>query len=382
MDVFTLIRRSGSTAEGDAIVLRETKTTRLVFKPLLVDNAQDKNAPVKGSFVFQRKSKDDNWDDHSDVRLSNLKADEWVKLDLKSGEIHTLVQHIAALYRLSVSEGLPKGKTHFVKVGFGEEDQHKAEATDSGESSGVSRGIGIEAFSELVEWAVSAGNANEVLSELDRLDGQSLQQLSSLVGLTTLKRALETWEANQDNIDEEFWQETFRENAFVLSQVFSFPVVILQGKAYVAGRVVDNGGGHVAEFLASNPIAKNALIVEIKTPASKLLGKQFRDDVYGASDELSAALVQVLKYRNSLMADYSGRRRGDEADLSALSPHCLVISGHAGHQLTSDERAESFEIIQGGFKDASVITYDELFAKTKQLIEVLEGASAVPDRRR
>jgi len=68
LELYTVIRTSGDTAEADPIVLRSTETTRLVFKPLLVNNAQDPDALVKGTFVFQKKRKSESWEDYRAVQ--------------------------------------------------------------------------------------------------------------------------------------------------------------------------------------------------------------------------------------------------------------------------------------------------------------------------
>jgi len=47
--------------------------------------------------------------------------------------------------------------------------------------------------------------------------------------------ALGIWDAQRKNSDEEFWQLTFNENSYVLSQVFAIPMVFLKDKAYVGG---------------------------------------------------------------------------------------------------------------------------------------------------
>lgn len=41
LELYSIISRSRDSAEADPIVLREAETTRLVFKPLLVNNAQE-----------------------------------------------------------------------------------------------------------------------------------------------------------------------------------------------------------------------------------------------------------------------------------------------------------------------------------------------------
>jgi hypothetical protein len=375
MDLYTIIRTSPDTADGEPIVLRETTTTRLVFKLQLVNNAQDSNAPVKGTFIFQRKGPNDSWEDHNEVPLSRLRAGEWVKVDLKAAEIDKLQRHITAAHRLYERSGLPKGKAHFIRIDLGDDEEADITQLDIGRLLELSRRIGIDAFTDLVEWAVEAGNTRDVLSQLDRLDIDTLQRLNSLVGISSLKAVLQTWEGNQNNSDEEFWQQTLQENAFVLSQVFSFPVLIIRGKAYVGGKVIDNTGGHLVDFLATNPLTRNAVIVEIKTPQTKLLGRKYRADVYSQSEELSGAVTQVLNYRYSLTTDFLSVRRRYEEMFDVFSPHCLVIAGHAGRELDNDDKCQSFELARSNLKDVLVLTYDELFGKVRQLIETLEGVT-------
>ncbi len=375
MDLYTIRRTSPDTADGEPIILRETTTTRLVFKVQLVNNAQDSAAPLKGTLVFQRKGPNDTWEEHNEVPLSRLRAGEGIKLDLKAAEIDKLQRHIAAAYRLYEREGLPKGKAHFIRIDLGDGEEADITQIDIGKLLELSRRIGIDAFSDLVEWAAKAENTTDVLSQLNRLNIGTLQRLNSLVGISSLKNVLNQWESNQRNSDEEFWQKTLMENAFVLSQVFSFPVLIIRGKAYVGGKVIDNSGGHLVDFLAANPLTRNAVIVEIKTPQSKLLGHKYRADVYSQSEELSGAVTQVLNYRYSLTTDFLSIRRGYEETFDVFSPHCLVIAGHAGQELDTEEKRQSFELARCNFKDVLVLTYDELFAKVKQLVHTLEGTA-------
>ena len=65
---------SNATANVDDIILRETITTRLVFRPTIVDNKKNQDASVRGIFVYQRKAPNDSWEDHNELTLSNLKA--------------------------------------------------------------------------------------------------------------------------------------------------------------------------------------------------------------------------------------------------------------------------------------------------------------------
>jgi hypothetical protein len=89
--------------------------------------------------------------------------------------------------------------------------------------------------------------------------------------------ALYTWDGNRNNKDEEFWQLTFSEHSYVLSQVFAVPVVFIQEKAFVGGMKLDRKEAKFVDYLFSAESSKEALLIEIKTPESRLLGGQYRN---------------------------------------------------------------------------------------------------------
>jgi hypothetical protein len=368
LDSFTIIPTSASTAESDPIILRETSTTRLVFKPLLVKNPHDEKASVKGCFVFQHKPTNDDWKDHDSVSLARLRGDEWIKLDLTSEELLGLLQNLGAFYRANAKYGLPREKSRFIKVS-------SADKLDFDRLFQMSRRTGIDAVAQLLEWLTESGNAVEVLENLKRLKINTLQRLNGLIGLTTLKAALADWEENKSNSSEEFWQNLFHEHAFILSQVFCLPTFILKEKAYVGGKSVNNRGGHLVDFLIANRITKNCALIEIKTPVTKLLGREYRAGVYSLSEELSGSITQVLNYRLSLLTHYNSLSVDTNSAFEIFAPPCFVIAGNANDEFSSDEQTQSLELIRSDLKNVSIVTFDELFAKTQALIDALEGAS-------
>src|SRR6266851_5906930 len=98
MDPIVIEPTSKDSAVCDPIILRQTGTIRLVFKPLLVNSVHDKRHAVRGTFIYQRKKKADEWEDISTLPLSKLKGGEGVQLEVKSGEVYKLVTAINALY--------------------------------------------------------------------------------------------------------------------------------------------------------------------------------------------------------------------------------------------------------------------------------------------
>jgi hypothetical protein len=177
---------------------------------------------------------------------------------------------------------------------------------------------------------------------------------------------LRTWDNNKTNADEGFWQITFRENVYAISQVFAVPLVFIQEAAYVGGMNVDRQNAKLVDYLFSQESSQEAVLVEIKTPATKLLGPKYRG-TYRPSAELSGAVMQVLDYRRTLSKNLTSVVEGTNHRLSAFSPRCVVIIGNGALELDNDLKRIAFELFRTNSKDVELVTYDELFRKLEVL---------------
>ncbi|MFM6456539.1 MAG: Shedu immune nuclease family protein [Planktothrix sp.] len=184
-----------------------------------------------------------------------------------------------------------------------------------------------------------------------------------------LKNILKIWIENQENDSEEFWQNIFLENPIILSQIFCFPVIILKGKAFVGGKTIDNTNGNIVDFLLANNLSDNVVLIEIKTPKSKLFGSSYRN-IYNMSPDLIGAVLQVSNYKDSLMEERTNLAK--KKKFYAFNPQCLVITGNLTNEI-DDEKRKFFELFRTGLKDVNIITYDELFKKVENLINLIEG---------
>jgi len=188
-----------------------------------------------------------------------------------------------------------------------------------------------------------------------------------------MKRALKQWVDNRRNDDEEFWQGTLTQSAFVIEQIFHVPIVIIKSKAYVGGKSVLNTGGKVVDFLVKNRVTNAVALVEIKTPMTPLLGSEYRDGIYNPSTELNGAVMQVLSYMDSLTEERRKLLQNDAVQASCFDPACLVILGHARRELVDENRKRSFELYRRQLSDVTILTFDELYVRTRRLVELLEG---------
>ena len=196
----------------------------------------------------------------------------------------------------------------------------------------------------------------------------------SALGLAALKDAVAYWRENQANPSEEFWQLAVSTRAYVLSQAFAYPIVVLNSKAYVGGKQTTNTGGNVVDFLATAESTDAVVLIEIKTPSTRVLGPEYRNGAFPLSGELTGAVAQVLRYRQSLTQEFNNVTSNSQTRCTLGEPRCLIIAGHAEKQLKSTAMRESFELQRDRLQGVTIITYDELFGRVGRIIALLEGS--------
>lgn len=81
MEKRTVISTSLSSAKVSDIKLRESATARLVFRPELIDNPNDAEAAVRGTFLYQPKGPKETWSDTVTIPLSSLKREKAISLN-------------------------------------------------------------------------------------------------------------------------------------------------------------------------------------------------------------------------------------------------------------------------------------------------------------
>lgn len=349
------------------IVLREKDLVRLVFRPELVDNPNDSAACVKGTFIYQKRAKGEPWLDAPADSLATVKKGQTYRLELKTAETLKLLRELNTLWRYSRKQGIPGSRVRLVKL-----EGRLAELFTLSQSdlSALLEGNQDDAFrivGRVLHWAASSPSLRALLA----LEPERLPDLTANLGLAALGEATSFWQEHKDNGDEEFWQLALSTRAYLLAQLFHYPIMLIRGKAYVGGKKIDNKHGNVADFLAKARATSGALLVEIKTPVTPLLGAEYRQDVYPPSRDLGGAIGQVLHYKSSLQREIVSIREGLDEDLEADEPRCLIIAGNTSVELTSSLKRRAFERLRARLNGITVIGFDELFAKASDLLRLL-----------
>ena len=212
--------------------------------------------------------------------------------------------------------------------------------------------------------------------EIAKSDPVELLQLRADIEKVTLAALIEKFEDMlSKDLPEPKWQEFLKENAFILSLAFAYPVFLVQDQAYVGGATLRGVGEKFADFLTAQRYRANLALIEIKRPSSPLLSAvPYRESLFCAHKELSGAMAQVLDQRYRLHLSFT--QKIYESDLRDVHPYaiqCIVIAGK-----TPEGKAEkkSLELLRNASKDVTVLTFDELLDKLKEIQRVFDAGEA------
>ena len=225
---------------------------------------------------------------------------------------------------------------------------------------------------EMLEELTEESESRESLQQsLESLENSSLDCLSDTLNIEKLKRVAQLMESNMDNCSEEFWQSTvFKENQWVLAQIFSTPCTIYEDKAYVGGKSMSNRDGNVCDFIYQNELSQNIALIEIKTPCTPIIGNSYRA-TYSFSSEMSGAINQVLNYKDSLTKEFYSLQSKSSPRFEVFNPKCVVIIGRIS-AMEVDEVA-AFERFRNSLNNVTVVTFDELYTRITGLITMLSN---------
>lgn len=213
----------------------------------------------------------------------------------------------------------------------------------------------------------SKDKKDAILKVLSKLDLSNLENIDNLVNITRIKNFIKIWQDNKDkNQKEEFWQKIFEENSIIFSNLFNQLFIIIQNKAYCGGKMVDNTGGNLVDFIFQSPFSKNITFIEIKTPKTEIVSsKVYRDSVYSLSSDLTGGIAQVLNYRSTSVKD---KNSIDEDNKTRVyNSKCILLIGEINS--LEEVQKKSFELFRNSFHDVEIITFDELFAKVGNILK-------------
>ena len=376
-DTIDVMSTSSRTADASPISLKKTGQTRLRFVPKLVNNSNEPKKSVAGKLVFERKKKTDTVFPSDDQLSTNkitkvtVKTGDWLELNLDTSEVFALYEGLGRLYSLYNQLGaVPTGFSTYTKVDSVFKEFFDIIQNDPQAAAKLGEKSSFELVKLLLEQITNASSIDSLRDSLSNLKNNNLANMSTSLSIERLKRVAQLMNDNLDNGNEEYWQSSiFRDNQWILAQIFSKPCTIFKDKAYMGGKGISNSSGNVCDFIYKNNLSNNVAIIEIKTPCTKLCGTKYRG-TYSMSHDLSGSVNQVLNYKDNLTKDYYMINNHSADTFSVLSPECIVIIGKIS-SLSQDE-IEAFELYRNSLSGVTVIAFDEVYHRIQGLIDVLK----------
>jgi hypothetical protein len=211
-----------------------------------------------------------------------------------------------------------------------------------------------------------------VVDNLEKISQVDLFNIANLVSVAKINKILQIWNNNKNNLVEEFWQNTFKDHSWVLSQIFSSPYVKIGEKFYCGGKEDDNKGGVLGDFQYKNSLTDNIAFIEIKTPADDILiGSKYRGEIgkeniiYSINEELTGGVNQVLNQKKVYL-----KTHGEKSDKKLNNTKCILVIGKL--PLDTDKK-QSFEYYRNSLKNVEIVTYDELFGRIEGILQFLRN---------
>lgn len=366
-DSIDLTSTSSVTADVTPIILNETDMVRTSFLATMIDNQKDPLCCVDGKFVHEKKQKKNPQFPSEKISKKTVKVGDFMELSLSPTETKKLYDGLTNLYKLHKDLGVvPLGSHSYAKVDSTllKTIRQFGNIKDSFTTEDLTESISL-----LTKTLLDKDNISSLSEKLKTCaDIDKISDLSNVVNISKLKASLEFFEDNMDNSSEEVWQDYLTQNQWIISQLFAYPTTIYKDKAFLGGKNIRNTEGKIVDYLYRNDLTKNVALVEIKTPETSLLGKEYRTNIYSLSNELSGGINQILKYKDTLLKDWRTVTQDD--DIIGFNPNCILIVGNL-KELDNNDKLSNFELLRSNLKDVVVITFDEVKLKISNLIKSL-----------
>lgn len=198
-----------------------------------------------------------------------------------------------------------------------------------------------------------------------------------LLSLESLINSFETNLSGKGASNENAWQKFFVDNTFALKQIFASPVAYYGEQISVRIPDMKGVGAQIADFVLANTLTRSMVVVEIKTPATKLTGQavyrgKSSAKIYPPTTELSGGIAQLQAQMESARTDFDliMRKTPDSALVDTKIVTGAVIVGRLDS--LNQLQKESFVRYRHGLHGIEVITFDEVLERLRDLHEMLQ----------
>lgn len=347
----------------DPIEIETKGNTRKVLFVELNDAKKDSGETVGITIVHQRKKGNDIWEDVESIPLSSLKGGEGVKVKLNSKNTRKIYEELVNLYELMAKEGVQYGTQEFT-------------VANANEIITVSKDRKV-----LIDRLLEANFGEEVWQELVSNNPDLATRLSLARIQTNRSTVLNEFQENleSNNSDESFWQKFFMQHDWIFGYGLNYHFLdVLDEQPDYGGRSYSGKGSQKGDFLLNTKAdTKFTVLVEIKTPATKLLTyekkqpKNIRNDVWLLSSHLLGAISQIQVNARTWNLDSQkpeNVRELENKNIYTVEPKGILIIGNTAEFMQNESIISCFESYRRNINNPKILTFDELFERAKFIV--------------
>lgn len=341
-------------ANTDPVIVEETSKTRVVFKPTIHEGG------IRGDLIRQNKDSDGNWSEVGKVNFRNADPDTVVSIPLRTEALRKLYDELSKLYAVQGRGVLPGSHSYVVA--------QKDEIVVTNEN-----------LAQIIQKLIDENHSQEFWDTL--VENQSDFAMRLAESQIQRNRMVVIGQFEQDmqshGDSEKHWQNFFGEHPWILQSAFAFTAFQLQGETYVGGKNCRgrNGQGGVAtDFLFQDESTQSFAVVDIKTPNTELMaGRIYRGKdgssgsnvVYPVSGHLSGGVIQVRTQIAEAIRSFDSQLGYSFPELNRVHPRGVLVAGN--YTNLNEEQKRSFNHFRHGLFGLTVITFDELLSRLRQL---------------
>nr|WP_246713786.1 Shedu immune nuclease family protein [Rhizobium leguminosarum] len=186
---------------------------------------------------------------------------------------------------------------------------------------------------------------------------------------------------------EDAWQAFFERNTWIFGYGLSYmPMSKLDGqtlKSKVAGYNISGRGKEVDGLMKTVAAINSLCFVEIKTSDTDLV-RSYRPGVFAPSFELAGAVSQIQVTVQRALEDltdvfrptYSETGDSTGETLFQFQPRSFLVIGNLGELASANgankDKFRSFELFRRSLRWPEVMTFDELYARAKFIVDDAE----------
>jgi hypothetical protein len=345
----------------EPIIIDEKKRTRCIFIADINDRKLLEGETVSGTIIHQRKRENDEWEDISEFKLSELKAGEGVKLHFSSAQTKRFFDGLKKLYIVS-KEGVQLGKNEYFVAERDRIIEVPADRIDFIKEL-LNRNFGIEVWNQLV---------SDKPDLATRLSYSRIQEQR--------QTALNEFESNLTiNKEEKYWQDFFNSNTWLFGYGLKYVFLnILQREASYGGRNYSGKGEEKGDFLCiTSANVRFTVLVEIKKPDTALFAlekgqpKYYRNGACQLSNEFTGALSQLQINCSTWERDARKPENYEQLlpdKIYTENPKGILIIGNTAQFESNNDARRTFEEFRTHIHGIDIITFDELLERARFIV--------------